>query len=237
VPAIADQTVLTWGLGIGVGDALTYRNDRGETVRLRFVGGLADSIFQGNVIISEEAFRTHFPTIAGSRFFLVDVPQSAQEELSESLRRRLRTYGLTMTPAADRLAAFTVVQNTYLVVFLILGGLGVALGTLGLAAVLLRNVLETRPHLALLRAVGFPRGTVGRLVVTEHLFLLAAGLVLGVGSASAATLPRLLVPGYTIPLGLLGLVVALIGAGGLLGIVIAAAAALRGDLLPALRRE
>lgn len=46
-------------------------------------------------------------------------------------------------------------QNTYLSTFLVLGGLGVLLGTLGLGAVLLRGVVERRGELALLRELGF----------------------------------------------------------------------------------
>ena len=52
----------------------------------------------------------------------------------------------------DRIAAFHRVENTYLSTFQSLGALGLLLGTAGLAAVLLRNVLERRRELALLRA-------------------------------------------------------------------------------------
>jgi ABC-type lipoprotein release transport system permease subunit len=57
-------------------------------------------------------------------------------------------------PTEERLANFHRVENTYLSTFQMLGGLGLILGTLGMAAVLLRNVLERRRELALLRAVG-----------------------------------------------------------------------------------
>ena len=62
---------------------------------------------------------------------------------------------------AQRLAAFHRVENTYLSTFQSLGGLGLVLGTIGLAAVLLRNVLERRRELALLRAVGYRAGAAG----------------------------------------------------------------------------
>ena len=53
-------------------------------------------------------------------------------------------------PTAERLAEFHAVENTYLSTFQTLGGLGLLVGTVGLAAVLLRNVLERRRELALL---------------------------------------------------------------------------------------
>ena len=63
--------------------------------------------------------------------------------------------GADAMPTAERLAEFHTVENTYLSTFQTLGGLGLLIGTVGLAAVVLRNVLERRRELALLRAVGY----------------------------------------------------------------------------------
>ena len=60
-----------------------------------------------------------------------------------------------MTPTAERLEAYLAVENTYLTTFQALGGLGLLLGALGLAVVLLRSVWERRGELALLRALGY----------------------------------------------------------------------------------
>ena len=76
---------------------------------------------------------------------------------------------------AERLAEFHRVENTYLSTFQTLGGLGLLLGTIGLAAVLLRNVLERRRELALLGAVGYGRGRLFAIVVAESTLLLACG--------------------------------------------------------------
>ena len=70
-------------------------------------------------------------------------------------------------PTAERLAEFHRVENTYLSTFQTLGGLGLLLGTVGLAAVLLRNVLERRRELALLGAVGYGRGHLFAIVLAE----------------------------------------------------------------------
>ena len=53
-----------------------------------------------------------------------------------------------------------------------LGGLGLVLGTLGLGAVLLRNVLERRRELALLRALGYRRADFFAMVMAENILLL-----------------------------------------------------------------
>ena len=63
-----------------------------------------------------------------------------------SLRESARTRS-----TGARLAAFQEVQNTYLSIFQLLGGLGLLLGTVGLGMVVLRNALERRSELAELR--------------------------------------------------------------------------------------
>ena len=62
VPAVADQTVITWGLGKAVGDTLFYLNEKGDSIGLVLVAGLSSSVFQGNLLISEANFRQHFPS-------------------------------------------------------------------------------------------------------------------------------------------------------------------------------
>src|SRR5690606_41386733 len=93
-------------------------------------------------------------------------------------------------PVAERLADFLAVQNTYLSTFQTLGGLGLLLGTLGLGTVMLRNVLERRGELALLRAVGFRRGQVTSMVLVENAFLLLWGLSAGAISPLMAMSPH-----------------------------------------------
>ena len=115
--------------------------------------------------------------------------------MQHALEDTLGDYGLATETTAARLAGFLAVQNTYLSAFQSLGGLGLLLGTVGLAAVQLRNVLERRGELALLRAAGFRRRTWPRLVVLENLLLLLAGLAVGMlaaagGGAAATPWPR-----------------------------------------------
>ena len=101
--------------------------------------------------------------------------------------------------AAERLEAFHRVENTYLSTFQALGGLGLLLGTIGLAAVMFRNVLERRRELALLRAVGYDRTRVSQMIVAEAMLLLGAGLCAGTLSAAAGGRPRVAGPGRAVP--------------------------------------
>jgi len=237
VPAVGDAATITWSLGKKVGDVLPYTDERGRTFSIRLVGSLAGSMLQGGLIISEEAFIEKFPSESGYRMFLVDAPAERSKEAGRALARALAGAGLAVQPAPERLADFLAVQNTYLAIFQVLGGLGLLLGTAGLGMVVTRNVLERRGELALLRAVGFSRGALERLIVWEHWGLLALGLGCGVTAALVAVAPALASPGAPVPTWSLALVVLGVAASGLVWTYLAARWALGGPLLAALRNE
>jgi hypothetical protein len=93
------------------------------------VGTLASSILQGYVVIDARAFAARFPSIAGNRVFLVDLPSAEYAAFDRRLKESaLEDYGLTTVPASERLAAFEAVQNTYLSIFSVVGGLGLVVG-------------------------------------------------------------------------------------------------------------
>ena len=102
-------------------------------------------------------------------------------------------------PTGERLANFHRVENTYLSTFQMLGSLGLLLGTLGMAAVLLRNVLERRRGLTLLRAVGYNASHLALMVIAENFFLLACGLLTGAVCAVLAIAPVLFERGGRAP--------------------------------------
>lgn len=234
VPAIADQASILWAMGKSVGDTLEIPGPRGGTLRLRFVASLAGSVLQGSVVISEEAFIRNFPDDSGYRAFLIDAPRNSKSVAVE-LTRGLQDYGLEVVSTVSRLEALNAVQNTYLSTFQALGGLGLLLGSVGMGVVLLRNVFERRGELALLAAVGYSPGTIRRMLFTEHVVLLTAGLLLGVVAALASVLPALLTPGSQMPWQSLAWTLAAVFANGLLWTWAATEFALRQNVLEALR--
>ena len=237
VPAIGDEATVRWALGKKVGDTLAYTDERGRTFPLRIVGMIANSVLQGSLVVGEKHFIARFPTESGRRIFLVDAPAAQTATVAEALTRALRDYGLELQPAAQRLALFQQVENTYLAIFAALGGLGLLLGSIGLGVVVLRNALERRSELALLRAVGFTRGQLRRLLWLEHGGLLALGLACGVLAALVAVFPTLRGNLAAVPWPSLVVTLAALLASGALWIWLAAGLALRGHLLRALRNE
>ena len=237
VPAIADATSLTYVLHLGVGDEFILNRDTDRPIRLRIVAALTDSVFQRELLISERHFLELFPDHGGYRFFLVDAAPEAASAVTAVLEDRLADFGFDVVSAGERLAAFHRVENTYLATFQMLGGLGLLLGTLGLAAVLLRNVLERRRELALLRAVGYRSTHLSLMVIAENAFLLFVGLVTGTVCAVLAIAPAWLERGGEWPVASLGGLLVAVAVTGLAASVLATAAAWRLPLLASLRAE
>ncbi|MGH9868954.1 MAG: FtsX-like permease family protein, partial [Candidatus Polarisedimenticolia bacterium] len=190
IPAIGDQNSVQWILHKGLGDELTVRDELGREVRLRFVALLQGSIFQSEVLIPERDLLEHFPGRGGRSFFLIETGEADAAETAATLESALRREGFDAEPAASLLARFREVESTYLATFRLLGSLGLLLGTCGLGVVMARSLIERRAELAALRAIGFTRGALKRLVLAEAAVLVALGAAVGTAAALVALAPR-----------------------------------------------
>jgi ABC-type lipoprotein release transport system permease subunit len=237
VPVFGEANTVQWMLKSGLGQNVQVPDEGGNPVTLRFVGILKDSVFQGELLMSEANFLRLYPRQEGYQFFLAAAPPDRAGAVRDALERGLAGEGVAVQSTEQRVAAALAVENTYLATFQALGGLGLLLGALGLAVVLLRSVWERRGELALLRALGYRRLALAWLVLAENGFLLALGLAVGTLTALIAVAPPLLAGGGGVPwlrlLGLLGLVLVV----GLAAAAVAVASTVRAPLLPALRRE
>ncbi len=237
IPAIADENVIVWGLNKSVGDTVTYIDARGQILKMKLIAGLTNSIFQGNVLISEEHFLEHFSSNSGYRSFLVDVPLEIRPEVINDLSFHFQDIGLELTPTEIRLAEFNQVENTYLSIFTALGALGMIIGSIGLGIVILRNIMERRNELAILQAVGYSRSELQKLVFSEHGILMVLGLIIGIFSALIAVLPALKSPGIKFPYTSLAITLAVIILNGLIWTWIASWLSCRANLITSLRNE
>jgi len=242
IPVIADANSMTYVLHRKLGDVVDLNQGTGSPIHLRLVAALSDSIFQGELLMSDANFLKLFPDRGGYNFFLLDVAPgeasavSSVSSVTHILDQQLSDFGFQITPTSERLAAFHRVENTYLTTFEALGGLGLVLGTLGLAAVLLRNVLEQRRELGLLRAIGYDSGHFALMVITENGVLVVFGLVTGALCALIAIGPALVSRGAHVPaISLWMMLFVLIT--GLFASVAATVAVLRLPLLASLRAE
>jgi putative ABC transport system permease protein len=237
VPVIADANSMTYVLHKRLGDDVVIARGN-RTIRLHLVAALADSIFQGELLMSEASFSRLFPDQEGYRFLLVDVPGDRVTAVAAAIEQGAGDLGADAVETTARLAEFHTVENTYLSTFQTLGGLGLLLGIVGLGAVVLRNVFERRRELALLGAVGYRRSHIFTIVVAENVLLLGWGLTLGTVCALVAIAPAVLERGGRLPTTWTGgLLMVAVFLAGLVSSMIATRAALRAPLLSALRSE
>lgn len=237
IPVIADANSMTYVLHKQIGEDIVIRRG-GRDIRLRLVGALRDSIFQGELLMSQANFTRLFPEQQGYRVMLVDAPIAQAPALAARIEDAMVDLGADATSTTERLAQFHRVENTYLSTFQALGGLGLILGTIGLATVLLRNVLERRRELALLGALGFRSGHVLTMVVAENVFLLGCGLLAGAICAGLAIAPAIAERGGRLPITSGGaLLLFAVFVTGLLSSIVAMNAATRAPLLSSLRSE
>jgi ABC-type antimicrobial peptide transport system permease subunit len=243
IPAVLDMSTAVYSLHLGgVGSQLTIRDAAGRPVTVQVVGLFENSVLQGNLLVSEGHFLKLFPDTGGYRFFLLEqakggVAGNKKQTLPAVLESALGEEGFDVVDAREQLAQFLAVQNTYLSTFQSLGALGLLLGTIGLAVVQLRNVLERRGELALMRAGGFGRGRLTWMVIWENAVLLVGGLAVGCIAAAVALIPQWMPHGASVPWATLAVLLGTIAIVGAVAGWLATRRALVAPILPALRGD
>ena len=234
-PAIGDEKSLRWILHHNPDDDFIVQDEFGKPLRLE-LETVVNSLFQSQLIISESNFTKYFPSQSGYQFFLIKTPSALRDETAQVLEETLADYGFDLASASARLASYRAVENTYISTFQSLGGLGVLLGTFGLALVLFRNIIERRGELATLRAFGFRRRLLSRMLFLESCFLLVIGMLIGIIAglasifASQGHLPSF--PWFSLTITLL-----FIFGFGIIANAVAVAVALRSPLLTTLKSD
>jgi putative ABC transport system permease protein len=234
IPVFGDMNTLQYSLHVSPGQTIELFDEFHKPFQVRIAGMLDSSVFQGVLLMDESHFLRLFPSRIGARLFLVEtsLQEGAAVEWLES-----KLPGFDAERVSDRLASFLAVQNTYLSTFQALGGLGLLLGTIGLAAVMFRNVLDRRVELALLRAVGFRNGSLAWLVLCENALLLVWGLACGGGAALLAMLPHLVSIGADVPWRDVSMIVAGVFVVGMAASLVAVRGAVQTPVLSTLRGE
>lgn len=224
--AIGDANTLQYSLKKRVGATILVPDDENPQYALKVVAMLDGSVFQGVLVVSDANLKAAESDVVGARYFLIESPsKAAASQASEILESGLNDYGFDAELVSERLAGFLAVQNTYLSTFQMLGGLGLLVGTFGLAAVMVRNIVERRREIALLQAIGFTQRRIGRIILMENNVLLLWGILVGAASALLAMLPHLRSTGGDLPWQSLTLTLVAVLAVGMLACVFAVRAA------------
>jgi putative ABC transport system permease protein len=171
IPALIDETVLKWNLGKKLGDTIVYQGEKGETVYIQLVGTLQNSIFQGYILIDKTSFSEIWSEISGSEIMLISVPDTAIDTTKTLISQALNNYGVRVMTTGERLKMFYSVTDTYLTIFLTLGGLGLLLGIFSFIIVVRKNIVARLKEIILYRSLGFDEKRIFNLLYKENIII------------------------------------------------------------------
>lgn len=208
--AFVDETTLLWVLKKKLGERLLYQDEWGREFPVEIAGALDGTVFQGSLVVDEARFLQHYPSAEGPRLFLLE--GTPRGEGAARLQLALADQGAMVSTTGERLAAFHQVENTYIAIFHLLGGLGVIVGSAGLGLLTARNLTERRDEFAILHSLGVPEKTTRRVIRLEAGQFIRWGLGIGLLAAMVAILPALYAGGTAHGLAWIGLLVVVIAA-------------------------
>ena len=238
IPAIGDENTVMWGLGLyaGAGSTITIKDEKGRDVKLQIVALLKNSTLQGSLIVNRTNFDKLYPAESGYQVFLIDPPNDDLESLKENFNMSFEDYGITIFDSAERLRNFLKIEATYLIIFQMLGGLGLILGALGFGFIILRNVQDRQSEIATLKAIGFVNSDISSNLFKEHLMLLFWAVFCGTVTALISWIP-LFVTNASLPLGRILTILALILIVGLISCFISSRASTKFKFLEVLKND
>jgi putative ABC transport system permease protein len=152
-------------------------------------GTLDNTVFQGNLLMDKSLFSEIWSETAGSEIILFKTEPNETAEVKQIVERALHEYGVRVSTTARRLEEFNSVTDTYLTIFLTLGGLGLLLGVAGFIIVLRKDLASRRDQVRLCRALGFSTRRSAGLLIAENqivpLYAIVAGTVGALAGVSA----------------------------------------------------
>ena len=182
-PALVDETVLQWSLGKKLGDTLMYLGEKGDTILIQLAGTLENSIFQGSILIEKNLFSEIWSEISGSEIMLINVPENEIETTKALILQALNNYGVRITTTNERMKLFYSVTDTYLTIFLTLGGLGLLLGIFSFIIVVRKNLVARTREITLYRSLGFNEKRLFNLLCKENIIIPISAIFTGVSGS------------------------------------------------------
>jgi ABC-type antimicrobial peptide transport system permease subunit len=187
IPAIGDYNTIVWILGLDLGSTISVLDETGESINLRIVGIIGNSIFQGSLFIWNENFDTLYPTSSGYQLFLFKSEAKDIKPQINELESALARYGFDGVSVKSMVIENILVENTYISIFQVILVLGLIIGTLGFGIVVSRNVSERRREIGILRAIGFSKGKVLRALLFENTYIILCAIIIGTLSGIIAS--------------------------------------------------
>ena len=182
-PVLVDETVLTWGLMLKLGDTLFYEGENGKQIAVLLAGTLSNSIFQGNILMDKQLFSEIWSDITGSEIALLKIPEHEISTTQTLLSQALNNYGVKVTPTSARLKEFYSVTDTYLTIFLTLGGIGLLIGILSFVIIVRKNLASRGKEITMYRVLGYPKTRINKMLYIENLIIPIYAITSGIISS------------------------------------------------------
>ena len=112
-------------------------------------------------------------------FYVKVAPDADVGETALALERAMLSSGLNATLLSERFATGQAILRGILGLFQGFLALGLVVGIAGLGVISSRTVVERRQQIGVLRAIGYPSGTVALLFVLEANFIAITGILVG----------------------------------------------------------
>jgi len=172
------------------GDSLTLTNPAtGKAERKTIAGilkspqgfyGIGGSSLVSPVITSQAAARAQFGTDAMlTSAFIKPAAGVSDESLAADLQGQFLPQSLVATRIRHQVELGSAANRSFFQLMQGFLALGLLVGIAGLGVVMVRAVRERRRTIGVLRALGFPSGTVQRAFLTESSFVALEGILLG----------------------------------------------------------
>ncbi len=190
IPMIADTNTLVWIYGGTVGDVFEVTGDDGNTYKLEVIGIAGQSIFAGMFMMSVENIETIHPASATFDMF-VFASEKDPEAFAIEIEKEFATYGMDARLTEDVVRDAVSFELSYMTLFNAYLGLGAVLGMAAVGVRTTRALIRRKRELAILRAVGYKKGAVTRLVFTEFFGLGMIGVMAGVFAGVGALIGSL----------------------------------------------
>ena len=142
--------------------------------------GVGNTGFLSPVIVSQSAARAQFgPNAKLASAFVKPAAGVTDQALAAELQGQYLPEGLVATQIRDQVERGFAANRGFFQLMQGFLALGLIVGIAGLGVVMVRAVRERRRTIGVLRALGFPSGTVQRAFLTESTFVALEGIVLG----------------------------------------------------------
>src|SRR5581483_3963549 len=159
-----------------VGDTLTMETPSG-TVSFRIIA-FQKQLYLGGVFVNPQVLKANFPVIRGDYLFQLKPGEDAGVAAKE-LEAAFEKAGMDAQSIQEIAQKQAQQTKQFLTLFQLFLGFGLVVGIASLGIVTARSVLERRQEIGMLRAVGYGKADVLRMLYIEIYFTTTLGVLVG----------------------------------------------------------